>query len=102
MVGLFLCLKHQKSSQILNRFLTLIPAPARPVQPHNRGNRPINLLRGLLIVCLDVHPVKSFAQDTAEKLGVVPRIVELQIQTAKNLTPEACKCIPARRAVSAA
>ena len=33
--------------------------------------------------------VKSFAQDTAEKLGVVPRTVERQIQTAKNLTPEA-------------
>lgn len=32
---------------------------------------------------------KSFVQDTAEKLGVVPRTVELQIQTAKNLTPEA-------------
>lgn len=32
---------------------------------------------------------KSFVQDTAEKLGVVPRTVELQIQTAKNLTSEA-------------
>ena len=32
---------------------------------------------------------KSFVQDTAEKLGVVPRTVERQIQTAKNLTPEA-------------
>lgn len=31
---------------------------------------------------------KSFVQDTADKLGVVPRTVELQIQTAKNLTPE--------------
>lgn len=31
---------------------------------------------------------KSFVQDTAEKLGVVPRTVERQIQTAKNLTPE--------------
>lgn len=38
-------------------------------------------------------PVKSFAQDTAEKLGVVPRTVELQIQTAKNLTPEAREII---------
>lgn len=37
--------------------------------------------------------VKSFAQDTAEKLGVVPRTVELQIQTAKNLTPEAREII---------
>lgn len=36
---------------------------------------------------------KSFAQDTAEKLGVVPRTVELQIQTAKNLTPEAKEII---------
>ena len=32
---------------------------------------------------------KSFIQDTADKLGVSPRTVELQIQTAKNLTPEA-------------
>lgn len=32
---------------------------------------------------------KSFAQDTADKLGVVRRTVERQIQTAKNLTPEA-------------
>ena len=32
--------------------------------------------------------VKSFVQDTAEKLGVGPRTVERQIQTAKNLTPE--------------
>lgn len=30
---------------------------------------------------------KSFAQDTAEKLGVSSRTVETQIQTAKNLTP---------------
>ncbi len=32
---------------------------------------------------------KSFAQDTADKLGVTPRTVELQVQIAKNLTPEA-------------
>ena len=32
---------------------------------------------------------KSFVQDTADKLGVSPRTVELQIQTAKNMTPEA-------------
>ena len=31
---------------------------------------------------------KSFVQDTAEKLGVVPRTIERQIQTAKNLMPE--------------
>ena len=31
---------------------------------------------------------KSFVQDTADKLGVSPRTVELQIQTAKNLMPE--------------
>lgn len=36
---------------------------------------------------------KSFVQDTADKLGVVPRTVELQIQTAKNLTPEAKEII---------
>ncbi len=33
--------------------------------------------------------VKSFAQDTADKLRVTPRTVELQVQMAKNLTPEA-------------
>ena len=32
---------------------------------------------------------KSFVQDTADKLGVSPRTVELQIQTAKNLASEA-------------
>lgn len=32
---------------------------------------------------------RSFVQDTAEKLGVGKRTVERQIQTAKNLTPEA-------------
>lgn len=32
---------------------------------------------------------KSFVKDTAEKLGVDPRTVRRQIQTAKNLTPEA-------------
>ena len=36
---------------------------------------------------------KSFAQDTAEKLGEVPRTVERQIQTAKNLTQEAKEII---------
>lgn len=30
---------------------------------------------------------KSFVRDTAEKLGVTPRTIETQIQTAKNLTP---------------
>ena len=38
---------------------------------------------------LRLDPVKSFAQDTAEKLGVSPRTVELQVQTARDLTPEA-------------
>ena len=36
---------------------------------------------------------KSFVQDTAEKLGVGSRTVERQIQTAKNLTPEAKEII---------
>ena len=34
-------------------------------------------------------PEKSFAQDTADKLGVSKRTVERQVQAAKNLTPEA-------------
>ena len=33
-------------------------------------------------------PAKSFVDDTADKLGVNPRTVRRQIQTAKNLTPE--------------
>lgn len=37
--------------------------------------------------------VKSFVQDTAEKLGVAPRTIARQIRTAKNLTPEAKKVI---------
>lgn len=37
--------------------------------------------------------VRSFAQDTAEKLGVTPRTVERQIQTARNLVPEAKEII---------
>ncbi len=36
---------------------------------------------------------KSFVDDTAEKLGVHPSTVRRQIQTAKNLTPEAKKII---------
>lgn len=36
---------------------------------------------------------KSFVQDTAEKLGVDPRTVRREIQTAKRLTPEAKKII---------
>ena len=37
--------------------------------------------------------VKSFVDDTAEKLKVDPRTVRRQIQTAKNLTPEAKEII---------
>jgi len=36
---------------------------------------------------------KSFADDTAEKWGVDPRTVRREIQTAKNLTPEAKEII---------
>ena len=36
---------------------------------------------------------KSFAQDTADKLGVSKRTVERLVQTAANLTPEAKKTI---------
>ena len=35
----------------------------------------------------------SFVQDTAKKLGVAPRTVAAQVQTAKNLTPEAKEII---------
>lgn len=38
-------------------------------------------------------PVKSFAQDTAEKLGISRRTVERQVQIAKKLTPETKKLI---------
>ena len=37
--------------------------------------------------------VKSFVDDTAEKLGVDPSTVRREIQTAKNLTPEAKEII---------
>ena len=36
---------------------------------------------------------KSFVDDTAEKLGVTPRTVRNQLQTAKNLTPSAKEII---------
>lgn len=36
---------------------------------------------------------KSFSQDTADKLGVTPRTIEKQLQTAKNLTPAAKEII---------
>ncbi len=36
---------------------------------------------------------KPFVQDTAEKLGISRRTVELQVQTAKNLTPKAKEII---------
>lgn len=36
---------------------------------------------------------KSFAQDTAQKLGVSPRCIEQKIQVAKKLTPEAEKIV---------
>ena len=38
-------------------------------------------------------PTKSFADDTADKWGVDPRTVRREIQTAKNLTPEAKEII---------
>ena len=38
--------------------------------------------------CRSDFTTRSFVQDTAEKLGVTPRTVERQIQTAKNLTQE--------------
>lgn len=33
-------------------------------------------------------PEKSFVEDTSEKLGIAPRTIRREIQTAKNLTPE--------------
>ena len=41
---------------------------------------------------------KSFVLDTADKLGVTPRTVEMQIQAAKNMTPEAKKIIRGSKA----
>ena len=43
-------------------------------------------------------PTKSFADDTADKWGVDPRTVRREIQTAKNLTPEAKEIIQIGRA----
>lgn len=46
------------------------------------------------VVTAEISPTtKSFVQDTAEKLGVSPRTIETQIQTAKNLTPATKKII---------
>lgn len=42
---------------------------------------------------LHLDPVKPFVQDTAEKLGLSPRTVSAQVQTAKNLTPKAKEVI---------
>lgn len=42
---------------------------------------------------LSVLGIKSFTQDTADKLGVSPRTVERQVQVAKNLTPDAKEII---------
>ena len=42
---------------------------------------------------LHLDPVKPFVQDTAEKLGLSPRTVSVQVQTAKNLTPKAKEII---------
>ena len=39
-------------------------------------------------ICRD-DSAKSFAEDTAEKMGVSPRTVERSVQIAENLTPEA-------------
>lgn len=37
--------------------------------------------------------VKSFTQNTADKLGISRRTVEVQVQVAKNLTPKAKEII---------
>jgi len=52
-----------------------------------KGNQHKNSKRSVVTEDSSV-TTKSFVQDTAEKLGVTPRTVEKQIQTAKNLTPE--------------
>ena len=41
------------------------------------------------VTCKMPVTTKSFVEDTAEKLGVDPSTVRRQVQTAKNLTPEA-------------
>lgn len=51
----------------------------------NGGDRKSGVIR--TSICRS-DPIKSFAQDTAEKLGVGRRTVERQVQIAKRLTPE--------------
>lgn len=52
----------------------------------NGGDRKSEKIR--TTKCRSDFAARSFVQDTAEKLGVTPRTVERQIQTAKNLTQE--------------
>lgn len=49
----------------------------------------MNKAKGNDVRCKMPLTSKSFVQDTAEKLGVHPSTVKRQVQTAKNLTPEA-------------
>ncbi len=56
----------------------------------NGGDRKSEKIR---IAKCESDPVKPFIQDTADKLGVHPSTVARQIQTAKNLTPEAKEII---------
>lgn len=53
----------------------------------------MNRATGKNVDCKMQTTSKSFIEDTAEKLGVHPTTIARQIQTAKNLTPEAKKII---------
>lgn len=56
--------------------------------PTNQGG-PFRGNQHLVVSDKMTQTTKSFVEDTAEKLGVGKRTVERQIQTAKNMTPEA-------------
>lgn len=58
----------------------------------NGGDRKSGKIRSAKCTS-DSEPSRSFVDDTAEKLGVNPCTVRRQIQTARNLTPEAKKII---------
>ena len=85
-------LKHPDGKRLQKRFDLELPVPNNKRRAQEK----------LLCLCLSPLPqkrkffvleTKSFAQDTADKLGVSKRTVEQLVQTAANLTPEAKKTI---------
>ena len=80
-------LSHRELGDLLLRRKELYEA----IHPETRqGQRNGQTAKNVSFSLLET---KSFAQDTADKLGVSKRTVEQLVQTAANLTPEAKKTI---------